>query len=220
MKLATQRRHFAVLAALFGMVLQTAAQAQGPAQEVRPDAAKGQVIASQVCAACHAADGNSTIPANPRLAQQHSAYLHKQLLDYTVRKGQQKPQRDNAVMNGFAAQLSDADKRDVAAWFASQTAKPASARNQDLLALGQRIYRAGLPEKALPSCFGCHNPAGLGIPNQYPRLSGQHAEYVDATLKAFRDGSRRNNLAMQQIAAKMSDAEMRAVAEYIQGLRK
>jgi cytochrome c553 len=216
MKLATQHRNLAVLAALFCVVLRSGAQTPDP----RPDVAKGKQIASQVCAACHAEDGNSTIPGNPRLAQQHSDYLHKQLLDFTVRKGQQKPLRENAVMSTFAAQLSDADKRNVAAWFASQAAKPASARDQDLLALGQRIYRAGVPEKALPACFGCHNPAGVGTPSLYPRLSGQHAEYVDATLKAFRDGTRRNNLAMQQIAAKMSDAEMRAVAEYIQGLRK
>lgn len=192
-------------------------RAQEPA---RPDAAKGQAIASQVCVACHGADGNSIIPANPRLAQQHSQYLYKQLVDYTVRPGQQKPARENAVMAAFAAQLSDADKRNVAAWYESQAAKPGSARNKELLELGQRIYRAGLPEKALPACMGCHSPGGIGIPIQYPRLGGQHAEYVEATLKAFRDGTRRNNLPMQQIAARLSDAEMRAVAEYMQGLRQ
>jgi cytochrome c553 len=183
------------------------------------DPAKGQQIASQVCAACHAADGNSTISANPRLAQQHVHYLTKQLLDYTVRPGEKRPARENAVMNGLAATLSDQDKRDVSAWFASQTAKPGTARSKETLELGQRIWRAGIAEKALPACSGCHNPAGLGIPNQYPRLAGQHAEYTEATLKAFRDGTRRNNLPMQQIAARMTDAEMRAVADYLQGLR-
>lgn len=205
---------FSVAIVNLGMM---AARAQEP---VRPDVAKGQVIASGVCVACHGADGNSIIPANPRLAQQHSQYLYKQLVDYTVRPGQQRAARENAVMAAFAAQLSDADKRNVAAWFESQAAKPGSARNKELLELGQRIYRAGLPEKALPACMGCHSPGGIGIPIQYPRLGGQHSEYVEATLKAFRDGTRRNNLPMQQIAARLSDAEMRAVAEYMQGLRQ
>jgi len=193
--------------------------AQAPASS-KTDAAKGQQIASPVCAACHAADGNSTIPGNPKLAQQHSAYLVKQLTDYTVRSGEKKPARENAIMNGMAANLSEQDRRDVAAWFSSQEEKPGTARSKDTLELGQRIWRAGLPEKALPACFGCHNPAGLGIPNQYPRLGGQHADYIEATLKAFRDGTRRNNLPMQQIAARLSDAEISAVADYIQGLRR
>lgn len=196
-----------------------AVPAQAPAAQ-KTDSAKGQQIATQVCAACHAADGNSTIPGNPKLAQQHSAYLVKQLTDYTVRSGEKKPARENAIMNGMAATLSEQDRRDVAAWFSSQEEKPGTARNKDTLELGQRIWRAGLPEKALPACSGCHSPAGLGIPNQYPRLGGQHAEYVEATLKAFRDGTRRNNLPMQQIAARLSDAEISAVADYIQGLRR
>lgn len=206
-----------VLTAVVGAVAPPA-WAQSKAA-VSADPAKGQQIASQVCAACHGADGNSTISANPRLAQQHVHYLNKQLLDYTVRPGEKKPARENAIMNGLAASLSDQDKRDVSAWFASQTAKPGTARSKETLELGQRIWRAGMAEKALPACSGCHNPAGLGIPNQYPRLAGQHAEYTEATLKAFRDGTRRNNLPMQQIAARLTDAEMRAVADYLQGLR-
>ena len=188
-----------------------------PAPKVDP--ARGQQIASQVCAACHGVDGNSAAPANPRLAQQHSEYLYKQLLDYTVRQGQQRPARENAIMNGIASQLSDDDKRNVSSWFASQTSQLGTARNKQTLDLGQRIWRAGLPEKSLPACSGCHNPAGLGIPVQYPRLAAQHADYVEATLKDFRQGTRRNNAAMQEIAAKLSDAEMRAVADYAQGLR-
>ena len=188
-----------------------------PAPTVDP--VRGQQIASQICAACHGVDGNSTAPANPRLAQQHSEYLYKQLLDYTVRQGQQRPVRENAIMNGFASQLSDDDKRNVSAWFASQKAQLGTARNKQTLDLGQRIWRAGLPEKSLPACSGCHNPAGLGIPIQYPRLAAQHAEYVEVTLKDFRQGTRRNNPAMQEIAAKLSDGEIRAVADFIQGLR-
>lgn len=197
------------------MALVAHGQTKGPA---RPDAARGQQIASQVCVTCHNADGNSTLPGNPRLAQQHADYLYKQLVDYTP-QGQAKPARENPIMNGFAAQLSDADKRNVAAWFASQAAKPGSAKNKESLELGQRIWRAGLPEKSVPACAGCHGPAGSGIPVQYPRIAGQHAEYTETTLKAFREGGRRNSAPMQQIAARLSDAEIRAVADFTQGLR-
>jgi cytochrome c553 len=219
MNLSIWRRSCAVLTALTGLLAASyvLAQTKAPA---KVDPAKGQQIASQVCAACHAADGNSTIPANPKLAQQHVHYLNKQLLDYTTRPGEQRPARENAIMNGIAAGLSDQDKRDVSAWFASQTAKPATARNRDTLEMGQRIWRAGIAEKSLPACVGCHSPTGVGIPIQYPRLAGQHAEYTEAALKEFRDGLRRNSPPMQQIAAKLNESEMRAVADYIQGLRK
>jgi cytochrome c553 len=213
-------RRFLVLltaAAAASMTLIAQAQTKGP---VKPDAARGQQIASQVCAACHAADGNSTIPGNPRLAQQHADYLYKQLVDYSAAQGQAKPARENPVMNGFASQLSEADKRNVAAWFASQAAKPQFAKNKDSLELGQRIWRAGIPEKSVPACAGCHGPAGSGIPVQYPRIAGQHAEYTETTLKNFRDGVRRNNAPMQQIAARLSDVEIKAVADFAQGLRR
>jgi len=211
----------AACAVAFVVAAAASAQTAAPAKAApKADAAKGQQIATQTCAACHNADGNSTIAANPTLAQQHSHYLLKQLLDYSVRPGEKKPLRENAVMNGMVASLSEQDKRDLSAWFSAQTAKLGTARNKDTLELGQRIWRAGLPEKALPACSGCHNPTGVGIPNQYPRLAGQHSEYTEATLKAFRDGTRRNSLPMQQIAARMSDAEMRAVADFLQGLRQ
>lgn len=212
-------RLFLVLLAASAAAMATIAQAQTKAP-ARPDSARGQQVASQVCAACHNTDGNSTIPANPRLAQQHADYLYKQLLDYTTLQGQARPARENAVMTGFASQLSDADKRNVSAWFASQPAKPAFAKNRDTLELGQKIWRAGIPEKSVPACSGCHGPAGSGIPAQYPRIAGQHAEYTEVTLRAFREGTRRNNTPMQQIAARMSDAEIRAVADYTQGLRQ
>jgi cytochrome c553 len=218
MKLARCLRLMVCLAVVAGLSAPLISNAQmKPAPTVDP--ARGQQIASQVCAACHGADGNSAATANPRLAQQHSEYLYKQLLDYTVRQGQQRPVRENAIMNGIASQLSDDDKRNVSAWFAGQMAQLNTARNKQTLELGQRIWRAGLPEKSLPACSGCHNPAGLGIPIQYPRLAAQHAEYVEATLKDFRQGTRRNNLAMQEIAAKLSDSEIRAVADFVQGLR-
>ena len=218
MKSSTWRRSFCGLAVVACSAVTSVAHAQiKPAPKVDP--ARGQQIASQVCGACHGVDGNSAAPANPRLAQQHYEYLYKQLLDYTVRQGQLRPARENAIMNGFASQLSDDDKRNVSAWFASQAAPLDTARNKQTLDLGQRIWRAGLPEKSVPACSGCHNPAGLGIPAQYPRLAAQHSDYVDATLRDFRQGVRRNNPAMQEIAAKLSDAEMRAVADFVQGLR-
>jgi cytochrome c553 len=209
-------RHILVLLAGIAAAAGAHAQDKGPA---KPDAARGQQIASQVCVTCHNADGNSTISGNPRLAQQHADYLYKQLVDYSTAQGQAKPARENPVMNGFASQLSDADKRSVAAWFSSQTAKPGFARSKDSLELGQRIWRAGIPEKTVPACAGCHGPAGSGIPVQYPRLAGQHAEYAEVTLKAFRGGTRRNNATMQQIASKLSDAEIKAVVDFAQGLR-
>jgi cytochrome c553 len=207
-----------------GLVLTLAALAATAAAQdkaaIKPDAAKGQQIAANVCAGCHGADGNSVIPANPVLAQQFPHYLVKQLVDYTVRPGDKKPARENAIMNGIASTLSAQDRADVSAWFYSQAAKPGTARSKDQLELAQKIWRAGIIERSVPACAGCHGPAGSGVPIQYPRLSGQHAEYVEATLKAFRDGTRHNNVPMQQIAAKLTDAEMRALADFIQGLRR
>jgi cytochrome c553 len=219
MRLATWRRSLFVLAFTLGMgsVMTAGAQVKAAA---KIDPKKGQQIASQLCVTCHNTDGNSTIPGNPRLAQQHPDYLYKQLVDFTARQGQARPARENAIMTGFASQLSDDDKRNVSAWFASQTAKPGAARNKATLELGQRIWRAGIPEKAVPACAGCHGPAGSGIPSQYPRLSAQHADYTESTLKAFRDGTRRNNPTMQAIASRLSDVEIKAVADFAQGLRR
>jgi cytochrome c553 len=182
------------------------------------DPAKGQQIASQVCAACHAADGNSTIATNPRLAGQSAEYLVKQLTDLAKPAGD-KSGRENPVMSAFAMTLSDADRRSVAAWFSAQPLKPSSARDKEAAELGQRIYRAGIPEKAVPACAGCHGPTGAGLPVLYPRIGGQFSEYLVAQLKAFREGSRRNSLPMQQIAFRMTDPEMSAVADFAAGLR-
>jgi cytochrome c553 len=184
----------------------------------KADPARGQQIVNQVCVACHAADGNSTIAANPKLAGQHADYLYKQLVEYSAKPGGKTAIRENPVMAGFASALSDEDKRNVAAYFATQKAKPGAARVMQTLDLGQRLYRVGVFDKGVPACAGCHGPAGGGIPSQYPRLSGQHAEYTETQLKAFRDGGRRNNEPMQQIAARLSDAEIKAVADYVAGL--
>lgn len=207
------------LAALiaFGLI-GAGVQAQAPAAPAKPDPAKGQQIAAAACAACHGADGNSVIAQNPKLNGQHADYIVKQLIDYT-KPADAKDARVNPIMLGFASSLSADDRRHVAAWYASQKPTPGVARVKETLGLGQRIYRAGIPEKAVPACAGCHTPTGAGIPVQYPRLGGQHAEYTESQLKAFRDGTRRNNLAMTQIASRMSDAEMKAVSDFIAGLQ-
>lgn len=206
------------IALAFGVHFTTTAIAQGKGAGTKPDPGKGQQIASAVCSACHAADGNSTISANPKLAGQHFEYLYRQLVAFT-KPTSDKAARVNSIMSGFAGQLSDEDKRNVSAYFAAQKAKPGAAHNKETLQLGQRIYRTGIAEKSVPACAGCHGPTGAGIPIQYPRIGGQHAEYTEGQLKAFRDGTRRNNVPMAQIAARLSDVEMKAVSDYIDGLR-
>jgi cytochrome c553 len=203
--------------AALGMAIPFASVAQEkPA--ARPDLKRGQEIASSICAACHGADGNSTIATNPKLSGQDAAYLLKQLNDY-AKPASDKGARVNSIMTGILGGISAADRLHVAAHYSSQSHKPGAARNRDTLEIGQRIYRAGIPERAVPACSGCHSPNGAGIPAQYPRLAGQHAEYTVSQLKAFHDGTRRNNVPMAQIAARLSDAEMNAVADYAAGLR-
>jgi cytochrome c553 len=187
-------------------------------QPAKVDPARGQQIAGQVCAACHGADGNSAAPVNPKLAAQHAEYTYKQLVNFAPAKGKP-PERANPVMMGFASQLSDQDKRDVAAFYQSQALTPSVARNKDLVAQGQRIYRAGIAEKGVPACAACHGPTGSGIPAQVPRLGGQWAEYTETQMLAFRGKVRNNNAQMTAIAIRMSDDEIKAVSDYIAGLR-
>lgn len=187
---------------------------------VKGDAAKGQAIAAKVCAACHGPDGNSPLAANPSLAGQHPEYLYKQLSNFKPKAG--KPaERNNAVMAGMAAPLSDDDMKNVAAYYSSQTLRPRAARDTELVKQGQLIYRGGIAAKSVAACASCHSPNGAGLPAQYPRVSSQHAEYTAAQLKAFRAGERANdpNNMMRTVAAKLSDREIAAVSEYIAGLR-
>jgi cytochrome c553 len=179
----------------------------------KPDLAKGEAIVAGVCAACHAADGNSMIPANPKLAQQHPEYILKQLQEFKSGK------RANPVMMGFAAQMSPEDMRNVAYFVASKTASPGFAKEKETVAMGEKIYRGGIADRQIAACAGCHGPNGSGMPAQYPRLSGQHADYTVSQLTQFRDGIRKNNLQMTQVAAKLNDREIKAVADYIAGLR-
>jgi len=187
--------------------------AQGAPAPAKADLAKGEAKFAAVCAACHGADGNSAIPANPKLAQQHPQYLAKQLQEY------KSGQRGNAVMKQFASDLSEEDMKNISAWLASKQSKAGFAKDKELVALGERIYRGGVAERQIAACAGCHSPNGAGIPAQYPRLSGQHADYTASQLMSFRDGTRKNSLPMSQVAARLNDREIKAVADFIAGLR-
>ena len=179
----------------------------------KADLAKGGQIATQVCAACHSVDGSRGSPAQPILQGQHADYLVKQLQEFKAGK------RDNPIMRGFASALSEADMKNVAAFYAGKEAKPGFAKNKDFAALGEKIYRGGIADRDVASCAGCHSPNGAGNPSQYPRLSGQHADYTEAQLAAFRSGARKNSLVMTGVAAKLNDRELKALADYVTGLR-
>lgn len=178
------------------------------------DPAKAQAIVNQVCAACHGSDGNSPLSANPSLAGQHPEYLLKQLTEF------KSGMRSNPVMAGMVANLSADDMLNLAAYYSSQAPKQISAKDKDLVAQGGKLYRGGNPSNGTAACAGCHSPNGAGIPAQYPRLAGQHADYVAAQLKAFRAGDRANdpNQMMRATAVKLTDKEIAALADYISGL--
>ena len=190
------------------------------AQEQAPDLAKAKQTAESVCVACHSADGNSLLPENPKLAGQHEDYLYKQMREFKGWDGAA-PVRENAIMGAMVAGLEDEDMKGLAKYFASFELQPESSKNLETMELGQKIWRGGIASKGVPACAACHGPAGAGLPAQYPRLSGQFADYSAAQLKAFRDGGRENdpNRMMRMIALKMTDAEMNAVADYAAGLR-
>ena len=196
---------------LTGIFLQAHAQDHAPAAP-KVDPAKGAAIFNGVCVTCHGAEGNSAITVNPKLAQQHPEYIAKQLAEFKSGK------RANPVMMGFASALSEDDMRNVGAYLGSTKAKPGFAKDKELAALGEKIYRGGIADRQIPAGAGCHSPHGAGIPAQYPRLSGQHADYTTSQLTQFRDGIRKNSLQMSQVAAKLNDREIKAVADYIAGL--
>lgn len=198
-----------LLAALFAA---PALAAESKPAAAKPDLAKGQAAAA-TCMACHTADGSRGAPANPILQGQFPEYLSKQLHEFKSGK------RKNAIMQGMAAALSEDDIRNIAAFYASKEAKPGAAKNKDTVLLGEKIWRGGIADRKIPACAGCHGPTGAGIPAQYPKLSGQHADYTEAQLYAFRSGLRANNIQMTGVAAKMNDLEIKAVADYVAGLR-
>ncbi|CAH0347799.1 cytochrome c [Aquabacterium sp. CECT 9606] len=203
------------LIALASMVLTLSGVAHGSEAKApaKPDLAAGEAKATAVCAACHTADGSRGAATYPILQGQHPEYLAKQLTEF------KQGVRKNAVMNGMAAPLTPEDIRNLSAFYASKKAKDGFAKNKDTVALGEKIYRGGIAKKTVPACAACHGPSGSGIPSQYPRLGGQHADYVKAQLTAFRQGDRTNNASMSSIAANLSDKEIDALSDYIAGLR-
>lgn len=195
-----------------GAGAQSGASAAQPAASA-PDPTKGAAVATAVCAACHSTDGSRGAAVNPIIQGQHPDYLVKQLAEFKAGK------RKNPIMQPIASALSEADMKNVAAFYASKQSKPGFARNKELVGLGEKIYRGGVADRNIPACSGCHGPAGAGIPAQYPRLAGQHIEYTEAQMVAFRSGTRQNNLVMNDIAAKLNDREIKAVSDYVGGLR-
>lgn len=186
----------------------------------KPDLEKARKIAETVCVACHAADGNSPTPANPILAGQGANYLYKQLTEFKATDG--KPAiRNNAIMAGMTAALTTDDMKALSVYFSQQKMKPSAASNEKLVEAGKQLWRKGDLDKGVPACAGCHGPAGAGIPAQYPRLAGQYAEYTELQLKNFRNEERSNDpeRMMRTIADKLSDKQIKALADYIAGLR-
>ncbi|MBB5393692.1 MULTISPECIES: cytochrome c [unclassified Herbaspirillum] len=213
-----------VLQTVFVALLAVSSQAYAAEEKkavVKADPAKGEALYTNgdnarnivACVSCHGAAGNSTITQNPKLAGQHEAYIAKQLMNFRT------PERNNPVMSPLAKALSDEDIKNVAAYLAAQSPKPGAAKNKDTLELGKHIWRGGIASKNVPACAGCHSPNGAGIPAQYPRLAGQHQDYTVAELTNFRGGSRNNSPQMTAIAERLSDKEIKAVADYIAGLK-
>lgn len=213
-----QFRHLAwlVLSVMFGFSANAFAAVPAEKAAVKvpvTEKKSAEQIVNTVCAACHTADGNSVISLNPKLASQHPEYLEKQLTEFKSGK------RANPVMSGMAAALSDDDIKNLAAYFSAKPLALAKAKTNGTGSLGEKIYRGGIATTGVPACAACHGANGLGLPKQFPSVRGQHADYMLAQLRNFRLGERANAPMMMAIAAKMSDAEMAAVADYIQGLR-
>jgi cytochrome c553 len=207
-----------LLAAVIASALPAAAAL---AQAGKPDLAKAKGIVDQVCVACHGADGNSPSPLNPSLAGMPAEYITLQLTHFKTGI------RANAVMQGMASPLSADDMKLLGLYFAAQKPKGLAAKDAALVKAGQKLYRGGDSATGVPACAACHSPDGAGIPKNYPRLAGQYPEYTYAQLKAFKSGERgadkdgkdTNGRVMAAVAAKLTDAQMKAAAEYTSGLR-
>lgn len=203
------------------LTLLTLAVAAGTALAAPANLERGKQIAETICAACHSADGNSGIAMYPKISSQHAAYIYQQTKD--IKEG--KRVGAAASMAPMVAGLSDQDIRDVAAYYAKQFAKPGEANPKQDFELGKKIFRGGLADKKVPACMACHSPNGAGMPAggtdvvSYPRLGGQHQAYIVAQLKAYASGQRKSpNGMMEDIAKRMTEEEMNAVGNFIQGL--
>jgi len=208
---------------LFVTMLAIASIAHASEEKAAPkaDPAKGEALYTNgdagrnipACLACHGSAGNSTIAQNPKLAGQHETYLGKQLVDFKT------PERNNPVMSAIAKSLNDDDVKNLAAYLDKQAPKAGAAKNKDSIEFGKKIYRAGIAAKGVPACASCHGATGNGIPAQFPRLAGQHQDYTLAQLNGFGNGGRKNSAQMVTIAKRMSEDEMKAVADYVAGLK-
>ncbi|HKY90228.1 MAG TPA: c-type cytochrome [Nevskiaceae bacterium] len=204
-----------------------------PAEEARSAFLKGDAKAGETkaapCAACHGPNGASTMPDWPKLAAQGAPYTHEQLVafkcptDAAAQKAQKCTPRVNPIMQQQAAPLSDQDMQDLAAYFAAQEPAPGVA-SKDAIPVAEKLYRAGDATRGVAACAGCHGPAGAGNPAaKYPRIGGQHANYVATQLKAYRSGERKggsNSLIMAAVASKLTDEEIAALASYVNGLKE
>jgi len=214
-----QKLKFLGFVAVLGLTPNLYASEPAP-KASKPDLAAGENLYSNgdskrgitACVGCHGANGNSGSGAWPKLAAQNSTYLQTQLTHF------KSGERANAVMMGMSMLLTEADMKNISAYLEKQSLKPGTASNKDTIALGKSIYRGGIASKNVPACASCHGPSGSGIPVQYPRIGGQWAEYTEAQLIGFRSGARKN-AQMNTIAAKLSDTELKAVADYIAGIR-
>lgn len=203
------------------LALSSTAYAAEEAKAPKADPAKGEALYTNgdasrnipACASCHGASGNSTITQYPKLAAQLGPYISKQLADFKT------PQRNNNIMTPIAKALTAEDMLNVATYLDAQAAKPGAAKNKDTIDLGKKIYRAGIAEKSVPACASCHGASGAGIPAQFPRIGGQHQDYTLAQLQGFNSKARTNSVQMSTIAQRMSNDEMKAVADYIAGLK-
>jgi len=192
--------------------------AQGP---VKPDLSRAKQIAETVCAACHGADGNSTLPVNPNLAGQGAEYISRQLQHFKAGI------RVNPVMQGMVAALTPEEMVALGVYFSQQKPKPRTAKDAKLVEMAQTIYRSGDAANGLPACSACHSPNGVGVPKSFPRLAGQYSDYTLEQLKSFKAGERGNDKdgkdiqgrIMATIAQKMNDTQMKALSDYASGLR-
>ncbi|WP_269901041.1 c-type cytochrome [Paenalcaligenes faecalis] len=205
------------------------------ADAAKPDLQKGEQLYLNgnmakgvlACVTCHGDAGNSTLEANPNLAQQPFEYIVKQLGDFRPKKDDVPATRlaaggAPAVMASIVANMTSEEMRDVAYYLSQQTLDPtkaATATKMETLERGQKIWRGGLPERGVAACAACHSPNGAGLPGQYPRLSGQFPSYIAEQLRLFRSGDRNNQIMMHDIADRMNDADIDAVADYAAGLR-
>lgn len=219
-KLTVLRASFAALSIFALIGISGAAIAADPAPgKPKVDPVAGEALYSNgdakrgvvACITCHGPKGQSAVSAWPKLSAQHPAYTSKQLKNY------KEGVRVNAIMMGMSAALTDQDMQNIAAYLAQQQPSLGVAQNKETIQLGQSIYRGGIAAKGVPACAGCHSPNGAGISAQYPRLGGQWAEYSSTQLTLFREGTRKNTQ-MNMIAVKLSDAEMKAVSDYMAGL--